>query len=528
MIVLDKITKKIGVRILFEDVCAAFNTGHRYGLTGPNGAGKSTLLKIMMGIESSSSGSVSLPKKVGFLKQNISEFEKMRARDVVIMGNAKLWKTLVERDQLYEQEMTDEIGMRLGELEEIVADEDGYTAESDAEILLSGMGIDEADYETPMHLLPLDMQFRALLCQAIFGKPEALLLDEPTNHLDLGSIRWLENFLQAYEGTLIVVSHDRHFLNAVCTDIADIDYDTIITYPGNYDDMICNKSQIRSRTESDNKSKEKKVAQLKEFVSKFGSGTRSSQAQSRIKEINRLQPQDLKKSNIVRPFIKFEAPEKHSGQIPFHLKNVCKSFDHDVIRHLSTEIHRGDKVGIIGSNGRGKSTLLRMLVGELEPTSGEIKIGHETRIGYFPQVHSDVVDKSKDISVLDWLRDKKAGVHEQDIRGALGKLLFSGDDAFKSITKLSGGETARLIIASIMLNRFNTLVLDEPNNHLDLESVSALSSGLEDFPGTVVIASHDRDLIATVATKIIALESDGIHIFQGNLEEYLNSRAEVY
>lgn len=526
MIVLDKITKKHGIRILFEDVCAAFNSGHRYGLTGPNGAGKSTLLKIMMGVEEATSGKVVLPKKVGFLKQNISEFKDMPIKDVVIQGNKRLWAALKEQDKLYEGEMTDAVGMRLGELEEIVSEEDGYTAETDAEVLLTGMGLDPDEFDKKMNQIPLDHQFRVLLCQAIFGKPEALLLDEPTNHLDMDSIKWLEEFLHSYEGTLIVVSHDRHFLNSVCTDIADLDYETIIIYPGNYDQMIVAKSQMRSKAELENKSKEKKVAQLREFVAKFGAGTRASQVQSRVREIQRLQPQELKKSNISRPYIRFETPAKPSGQIVYKIENISKSFgDLKVITKFNYEINRGDRIGVIGNNGRGKTTLLKMLAGVLQPDSGTITVGHQVDLGYFPQNHGEVVDKSSHLSMLNWLRNRTNEMQEQEIRSVLGKLLFSGDEAFKEIPKLSGGETARLILASLMMTKHNTLILDEPNNHLDLESVSALGWGLEVFPGTVVVASHDRDLISTVATRIVALEEDGIHLFDGPLEEYLAKRA---
>lgn len=526
MIVLDKITKKLGVRILFEDVTVTFNTGNRYGLTGPNGAGKSTLLKIMMKQEDPSSGTVTLPKKVGFLKQNIHDYKDFRAVDVVIMGNGRLWETLIERDRLYDQELTDEVGMRLGELEEIVADEDGYTAESDAEVLLSGMGLPEESFTKKMHELPLDFQFRVLLCQALFGKPEALLLDEPTNHLDMQSISWLEEFLHAYEGTLIVVSHDRHFLNAVCSHIADIDYETIIIYPGNYDSMIVAKSEARSGAELENKSKAKKVAQLQEFVQKFGAGTRASQVQSRLREIERLQPQELKKSNIQRPYIRFNQPEKQSGQLPFKINHISKSFgDNHVIKNFSIEVQRGDKIGVIGNNGRGKTTLLRLFAGVLKPDSGTITLGHGVEMGYFPQNHEEIVDKLSSQNMIDWLRTKKIDIHEQEIRSALGKLLFSGDEALKSICKLSGGETARLILASLLINSFNTLILDEPNNHLDLESVSSLAWGLADYKGTAIVASHDRTMIANFATKIIALEEDGIHIFDGPLDEYLAKRA---
>ncbi len=526
MIVLDKITKKIGVRILFEDVSVAFNAGNRYGLTGPNGAGKSTLLKILMGVEEPTSGIVSLPKKVGFLKQNIQEFKDLKVLDVVIMGNKRLWKAMQQQNTLYEQEMTDAIGMKLAELEEVIAEEDGYTAETDAEVLLSGMGVEEEFYAKPMHALPLDHQFRVLLCQALFGQPEALLLDEPTNHLDLDSIHWLEGFLHKYAGTLIVVSHDRHFLNTVCTHIADIDYETVIIYPGNYDSMIVAKSEVRAKTEQDNKSKEKKISQLKEFVSKFGAGTRASQVQSRIKEIERLQPQDLKKSNIQRPYIRYNVPEKPSGQIVFKLEHISKSFDDiRVIKDFSLEIHKGDKIGVIGNNGRGKTTLLKMIAGVLPPDKGQVVLGHHVDLGYFPQNHTDLLDKTSKQSMIDWLRTKKFNVIEQDIRGVLGKLLFSGDDGLKLINQLSGGETARLIIASLMLNSFNTLILDEPNNHLDLEAVSALGVSLKEFKGTAIVASHDRDLLTHFATKIIALEEDGIHFHNGPLEEYLQEKA---
>jgi ATPase subunit of ABC transporter with duplicated ATPase domains len=290
MITLTDISKRIGGRTLFEDVNFTFSDHSRYGLTGPNGSGKSTLLKIVMGTEKPTSGTISLPQKVGFMKQQIEEFANCSILDTVIMGNRRLWEALSERDRLYEVEMTDEIGMRLGEIEEIIAEEDGYSAESEAEVYLAGMNIPEEFFQKKMSTLPTDRQFRVLLCQALFGNPEALLLDEPTNHLDLESISWLEEFLHNYQGTLVVVSHDRHFLNSICTHIADIDYETIITYPGNYDEMLVIKTSVRNRSEDENKAKEKKVSQLKEFVSKFGAGTRASQVQSRIREINWLQP----------------------------------------------------------------------------------------------------------------------------------------------------------------------------------------------------------------------------------------------
>lgn len=522
MITLDSISKKIFGRVLFENVSCAFNEGCRYGLTGPNGSGKSTLLKIMMGIEEPTSGTVSLPAKTSFLKQNIEDFKEMVVLDAVIMGNKRLWQALQERDALYLEEMSDAIGMKLGELEEIISEEEGYSAESDAAILLSGMGIEEPFHKQQMKTLPIDMQFRILLCQALFGTPHALLLDEPTNHLDLESIRWLEDFLLNYTGILIVVSHDRHFLNTVATYIADIDYDTIIMYPGNYDEMIVTKASVRSRAEDENKFKEKKISQLKEFVSKFSAGTRASQVQSRLREIDRLQPQELKKSNIQRPYIRFTPPEKQSGKSVLKVENLSKFFDDKrVISNFSCEILKGDKVAIIGNNGLGKTTLIKMIAGLISPTSGSITLGHQVEIGYFPQNHEEAIDRKSSLSLFDWLKEQKPSAYEQEIRGVLGKMLFSGDDAFKKVSNLSGGETARLILAKLMLTSPNFLLFDEPNNHLDLEAVSALAWGLQEYKGTLLFASHDRDLVDKSATKLIVFEKNSINLFQGNLEEYL-------
>ena len=525
MITLEDISKRVGSRTLFENVTFTFNNGCRYGLTGPNGSGKSTLLKIVMGVEPQTTGTVSLPKKVGFLKQRIEDFKDMLVIDTVIMGNERLWNILQERDRLYEGEMTDAVGIRLGEIEEVIAEENGYSAESEAEILLNGMGLTEEFHQKKMHEIPTDRQFRVLLCQALFGEPDALLLDEPTNHLDLESISWLEGFLLNYKGTLVVVSHDKHFLNSVCTDIADVDYETIITYPGNYDMMLAAKTAVRARAEDENKAKEKKVAQLKSFVAKFGAGTRASQVQSRVREIDRLQPNELKASNIQRPYIRF-IQEKQSGQVVFKLDHLTKGYDENlVIRNFTTEIHKGDKVAIIGNNGKGKTTLLKMLAGVLEPTKGNVSVGHGVKIGYFPQNHGEVLDKHLGGTAFDWIKDQKEGVFDQDVRGILGKMLFSGDDAFKPLQNLSGGEAARLIIGSLVLTTPNTLIMDEPNNHLDLEAVSALAWGLDNFPGTAIVASHDRELINGFAKKIIAIEEDSIQIFDGPLEEYLAAKA---
>ncbi len=525
MITLSKVSKKIGTRTLFEDVCVTFNPRRRYGLTGPNGAGKSTLLKILLGGEPSTSGSVKLPKKTGFLHQNIEEFRDFKLLDVVVMGNRTLWKAMSERDELYEQKMTDAIGMRLGDLEEIIAEEDGYSADSNAALLLSGIGIPLEMHEKQMFELPTDLQFRVLLCQALFGNPEALLLDEPTNHLDLESIGWLETFLLDYVGTLVVISHDRHFLNAITTDIADIDYETIIIYPGNYDDMLVTKTAVREKAEKENRSKEKRILQLRTVVAKFGAGTRASQMRSKVREIDRLKPAELKKSNIERPYVRFPSPETPSGQTVLRAKKIGKAYDtHQIIQNFSIEIERFEKIAVIGSNGMGKTTLLKMLAKKMLSDSGNIEWGHQVNMGYFPQDHSDLIEKSETISVFDWIKRALPEIYDQEIRSVLGKLLFSGDDAFKQVCRLSGGESARLILSTLMLGRHNTLVLDEPNNHLDLESVSALGHGLKEFRGTVILATHNRDLINQVATKTISLEKGGIVFFDGNLEEYLQGR----
>ena len=525
MITLEDISKRIAGRTLFDDVNISFNEHSRYGLTGPNGCGKTTLFKIMMGMQEATSGRVLLPKKVGFLKQNIEDFQDKTTLDVVIMGNLRLWQALEERSHLYEVATTDQIGMRLAELEEIIAEEDGYSAEAEAEQLLLGMGIEAKYHPLQLNNLPVDKQFRVLLCQSLFGHPQALLLDEPTNHLDLESIGWLENFLKEYKGILIVVSHDRHFLNCVCTEIADIDYDTIIIYPGNYDDMILAKTAVRKRVEDQDKAKEKKITQLKEFISRFSAGTRASQVQSRKKEMEKLQPSDLKQSNIQKPYIRFTPPESPSGRLVFRVEDIFKGFDEEkVISHLSLDIMRGEKIAVIGNNGLGKSTLLKLLADKLKPDKGLIDLGHNVQIGYFPQNHSDIINKEENITLFDWLKRLKEKVEDQEIRSVLGKMLFAGEDAFKDISALSGGETARLILAGLMLNCPNVLVLDEPNNHLDLESVSALTWGLEEFKGTAIFASHDRDLISKAATKLIVFEKDGIVVFDGPYDEYMHRK----
>ncbi len=524
MIVVNEVTKSFGARTLFDNVSAKFNPGNSYGLTGPNGAGKSTFMKILSGeIEPTNRGTITRPPKVGVLKQNQFAYDNERIIDAVIMGNNKLWKTFKERDALCEvPNLTEEQMNRLGELETIIAEEDGYSAEFAASEILRGIGIPDDQHENNMSTLPIDYKFRVLLAQALFAGPDALLLDEPTNHLDLESIHWLEEFLAKYEGILIVISHDRHFLNAVCTHIADIDYDTIIVYPGNYDDMVEHKIQARTTIEAANRDKAKKIAQLQDFVSRFAAGQRSSQVQSRRKEITRLAPQELKRSNIQRPFIRFEQ-EKPIGREVLKVRGLSKSFDDKVIfKDLNLDISRGDKIAIIGSNGVGKTTLLRCLIGELEPDAGEVKWGDSATWSYYPQDYHSAINPGT--TALDWLMQFVKDEGQQFIRGILGRMLFSGDESLKATENLSGGESARLLMARMIMQKNPVLVFDEPTNHLDLEAVSALAEGLSLFPGTVFVVSHDRDLISDVATRILSFTSDGLVDFLGTYEEYLASQ----
>ena len=523
MIVVSEVTKEYGSRTLFDNVSVKFSPGYRYGLTGPNGSGKSTFMKILTGeIEPTNRGTVSRPPRVGVLKQDRFAFDNERIIDTVIMGNETLWNAFKERDALCElPEPNEEQVQRLCDLEGVIADENGYTAEFEAGEILRGIGIPDDQHEELMSTLPTDNKFRVLLAQALFAGPQALLLDEPTNHLDLDSIHWLEEFLCQYEGALVVISHDRHFLNSVCTHIADIDYETIIVYTGGYDDMVQQKVQARQGIELDNKEKAKKVAQLQEFVARFAAGQRSSQVQSRKKEIDRLAPQELKKSNIQRPYIRFEQ-EKPLGREVLTVKKLTKRFDDKtILKDATFDIFRGDKVAVIGSNGVGKTTLLRCLIGELEPDAGEIKWGDSASWSYYPQdFHKEITEG---LTALEWLNQFMVEEGDQFLRGLLGRMLFSGDESLKRTEKLSGGEAARLLMARMMMQKNPILIFDEPTNHLDLEAVSALGEGLSQFPGTVFVVSHDRDLISNVATRVLSFTEQGFVDHYGGYDDYLET-----
>jgi ATPase subunit of ABC transporter with duplicated ATPase domains len=522
MLSINNVSMRYGARILFEDVTTTFQAGRRYAVTGPNGAGKSTLMKIITGEIDPTKGSITRPKKMGILSQDQFAFDAFRVVDSVIMGNKVLWAALQEREALYDKDpetLTDEDGMRLGELEGIVGDEGGYTAETDAAVLLDGLDIPESLHERKMGELQGGQKVRVLLAQALFGTPGVLLLDEPTNNLDLDSVHWLQDYLVRYDGCLIVISHDRHFLNEVCTHIADIDYETIITYTGGYDDMVLQKTQIRSRIESQNAQREKKIEQLNEFIQRFAAGTRSSQVTSRRKEVERLQTSDLARSNISRPFIRFEM-KRPSGRHPLEIKGLSKAYDDTkVITNFTASISRGEKIALMGRNGAGKTTMLRSIVEPGFADAGTAEWGHEVSVGYFAQDHRESIPNG--YTLLEFLHSFDPQAAQEELRGLLGQMLFSGDDALKKTDALSGGEAARIIFCKLMLEKPNFLVLDEPTNHLDLESINALNIALQKYDGTVLLVTHDHDVIDEVATRIWHFDHGKVEDFKGPYAEYM-------
>jgi ATPase subunit of ABC transporter with duplicated ATPase domains len=527
MISVQNVTKAFGPKKLFEDVNVAFPPGRRYGLTGPNGAGKTTLMKILAGDEEPDTGEILRPKRLGTLRQDHFRYEDDRVIDVVLQGNRVLWAAMKEKEELLAKvHITDEDGHRLAELEGVIGEEDGYTAEAAAAELLDGLGIPQEAHEQPMRTLTGGLKLRVLLAQALFGRPQALLLDEPTNHLDLESIRWLEKFLHEYDGVLVTISHDRHFLNAICTHIADIDYQTIITYTGGYDDMVRQKGQVRARVESENSEKTKKIAQLQDFVARFHAGTRASQVQSRIRAMGKLKLDDLKRSNIAAPFIKFDVA-KPSGRQTLTLEEVAKSYGRrEIVRPFSALVTKGETVAIIGKNGVGKTTLVKMLVGELAPDAGAVKWGHQASVGYLPQDQAGLIRSGT--TAFGWLRELEDKMSNEELSGLLGRMLFSGEERMKPTATLSGGETVRLLMANLMRTKDNVLVFDEPTNHLDLQAIAALGEGLSRYEGTAFIVTHDQQLIGEVATRIWALrEEEPILDFNGTFDEFLEKHPDL-
>jgi len=553
VIVLDKVTKRFGPKILFENVSMQFDPGKRYGLTGANGAGKSTLLKMLEGNEDTDTGSISIPGslKLGVLRQNHFEYEQERILDTVIMGNKALWGAMQEKERLLAGEVTDEVGVRLGELEGTIGEENGYMAESEAAELLVGLGIPGDKHESKMNALAGGYKLRVLIAQVLFGRPDVLLLDEPTNHLDLESIRWLEHFLtQEFKGTLVVVSHDRHFLNSVATHIADVDYQTITVYAGNYGDFVDAKYENNQRAASQAATAKKKVAELQEFVQRFGShASKSKQAQSRVKQIDKLK-EDIeakgpKRSSLVRPFIRFEF-EKPSGRDVVRMEDVSKTFVDDkgkeivVYDKVSFNVNRGEKIAVTGPNGIGKSTLLKLMVGAfggldadtkldtVDPDTGTIRWGHDTSVGYFAQdTHEALNRTAAGLNAFQWLYQWDKLAPQEHIRAILGRLLFSGEAGLKQAATMSGGECARLLLAKLLVLKHNVLVLDEPTNHLDIESIEGLLDGLRSFAGTIVFVSHDRHVVSELANRIVELrprkDGKGAELvdFGGSYEDFL-------
>ncbi|MFO0739711.1 MAG: ATP-binding cassette domain-containing protein [Labilithrix sp.] len=557
MIVLDTVTKRFGPKILFENVSMQFDPGKRYGLTGANGAGKSTLLKMLEFNEDTDTGSIKIPEKLrlGVLRQNHFEYENERIIDTVIMGNKLLWDAMQEKEKLYEGEMTDEVGIRLGELEGIIGEENGYMAESEAAELLVGLGIPTEKHESKMSSLAGGYKLRVLIAQVLFGKPDVLLLDEPTNHLDLESIEWLENFLiNDFKGLLVCVSHDRHFLNEVVTHIADVDYQTITVYTGNYADFVDAKYENNQRAASQAATAKKKVAELQEFVQRFGShASKSKQAQSRVKQIDKLKEElaekGPKRSSLVRPFVRFEF-EKPSGRDVVRATDISKTFKDDkgkdivVYKKASLHVNRGDRIALVGPNGIGKTTLLKLLVGgstnldedtkldSLKPDEGEVKWGHETSVGYFAQdTHEALNRTAAGMNAFQWLYQWDKLAPQENIRAVLGRLLFSGEAGLKAAATMSGGECARLLLAKLIVQKHNVLVLDEPTNHLDIESIEGLLDGLKLFEGTVIFVSHDRHVVSELATRIVELRpkkngEPGAEVidYNGTYDEFLERK----
>ncbi|MCC4270220.1 ABC-F family ATPase [Marinobacter nauticus] len=525
MISTANLTMQFGARPLFENVSAKFGNGNRYGLIGANGCGKSTLMKILGGDLEPSAGQVMLEPntRLGKLRQDQFAYEQCSVIDTVIMGHEELWNVKKERDRIYSlPEMSEEDGMAVADLEVQFAEMDGYTAESRAGELLLGLDIPLEQHNGPMSALAPGWKLRVLLAQALFSDPDVLLLDEPTNHLDINTIRWLENILVARNSTMIIISHDRHFLNSVCTHMADLDYGELRLFPGNYDEYMTAATQARERMLSDNAKKKAQIAELQQFVSRFSANaSKAKQATSRARQIDKIQLEEVKPSSRVSPFIRFEQGKKLHRQA-VTLKGLTKGFDEGLLfKNLDLQIEAGERVAVIGPNGVGKTTLLQCLAGAYEPDAGEVKWTDSAEVGYFAQDHT--ADFARDETLTDWMAQWTTG-GEQLVRGTLGRMLFSGDDIGKSVKVISGGEQGRMLFGKLILQKPNVMLMDEPTNHLDMESIEALNLALENYPGTLIFVSHDREFVSSLATRIIELTADGVTDFSGSYDDYLRSQ----
>jgi ATPase subunit of ABC transporter with duplicated ATPase domains len=536
VLVAANITMQFGAKPLFENVNVKFGEGYRYGLIGANGAGKSTFMKILCGALEPSAGNVSkdVHERMAYLKQDQFAYEDMRVLDVVMMGHEELWSAIQERDAIYANpEATEDDYMKAAELEGKVGEYDGYTAEARAGELLLGVGIPTEQHNGPMSEVAPGWKLRVLLCQALFANPDILLLDEPTNNLDINTIRWLEDVLNNRDSTMIIISHDRHFLNQVCTHMADLDYGKITTYAGNYDDFMEAAQQARERQSAANAKAKERIAELQTFVRRFSANaSKAKQATSRLKLIDKLKPEDVKPSSRQYPWIRFDYDEKQKlHRQAVEIENLTFAYEggeRKIFDNLSITINGGEKIAVIGENGVGKTTFLKLLMGELQPQYGTLKWAEKAKPGYYAQDHSAEFAGTQ--SLTDWIVGyarasiEEGGDLETLVRGTLGRLLFSGEDQKKSVNVISGGEQGRMLFGKLMLQRPNVLVMDEPTNHLDMESIEALNSGLEKFPGTLIFVSHDREFVSSLATRVFEIKGDGkIVDYLGGYEDYLSS-----
>ena len=523
------ITMQFGAKPLFENISVKFGDGNRYGLIGANGCGKSTFMKILGSDLEPSSGNVMLDvnERLGKLRQDQFAFEDRRVLDVVLMGHTEMWDAMSERDAIYANpDATDEDYMKAADLEAKFAEYDGYTAEARAGELLLGVGIPTEQHTGPMSAVAPGWKLRVLLAQALFSNPDILLLDEPTNNLDINTIRWLEEVLNQRNSTMIIISHDRHFLNQVCTHMADMDYGTLKIYPGNYDDYMLASSQARAQQMAANAKAKEKVADLQDFVRRFSANkSKARQATSRAKQIDKIKIEDIKPSSRQNPFIRFEG-EKKLHRLAVETQGISKAYDKSLFKHFSIAVEAGEKIAIIGENGAGKTTLLRCIGGDvcgLQPDAGTVKWAENANVGYMPQDPTE--EFAQELNLTDWMgRWTQEGDDDQAVRSILGRLLFGGDDVKKFVKVLSGGEKGRMMYGKLMLGRHNVLLMDEPTNHMDMESIESLNIALEKYAGTLIFVSHDREFVSSLATRILEVRNGEIIDFHGTYDEYLASQ----
>ena len=526
MISTANITMQFSDKPLFEDISVKFGDGNRYGLIGANGCGKSTFMKILTSELEPSSGSVSLAPNTRMAKLNQDQFayEEFTVIDTVLMGHAELWKVKAERDAIYAKaEMTEEEGMRVADLEVQFGEMDGYSAEARAGELLLGLDIPLEQHYGLMSAVAPGWKLRVLLAQVLFADPEIMLLDEPTNNLDINAIRWLEGVLRQRDCTMIIISHDRHFLNSVCTHMADLDYGRLTVFPGSYDEYMTAAEQARERMQADNAKKKAQIAELRTFVSRFSANaSKAKQATSRLKQIDKIKLTEIKPSSRQSPFIRFDQ-EKKLFRNALEVNKLAQGYDELLFKDVNMLVEVGERIAIIGQNGIGKTTLLHTLARQMEPKNGAVKWSENANLGYYAQNHS--ADFDMDMNLFEWMSQwQNEGEDEQTIRGTLGRMLFSSNDIKKSVRVISGGEQGRMLIGKLIQRKPNVLLLDEPTNHMDMESIEALNLALENYPGTLIFVSHDREFVSSLATRIIEITTGGVTDFHGSYDDYLRSQ----